>query len=95
MLIAAAVEMWIFAVHLPLMIGHVIPEEDEMWQCFLLLLDILKVSTCRVQSPGFAGYLEVLITIVSSSVVTQEQVLYQSSIIASTFHLKLLSELLK
>ena len=61
MLIAAAVEMWIFAVHLPLMIGHVIPEEDEMWQCFLLLLDILKVSTCRVQSPGFAGYLEVLI----------------------------------
>ena len=35
--------MWIFAVFLPLMIGHAIPE-DDMWQCFLLLLDILSVD---------------------------------------------------
>ena len=53
--------MWIFATYLPLMIGHMVPEDDDMWQCFLLLLDIMKVSTCRIQSPGLAGYLEVLV----------------------------------
>lgn len=60
--ITAAVEMWVFAVYLPLMIGQSIPEDEEMWQCFLLLLDILKVSTCRIQSPGLAGYLEALVS---------------------------------
>ena len=54
--------MWIFATYLPLMIGHMVPEDDDMWQYFLLLLDILKVSTCQIQSLGLAGYLEVLVS---------------------------------
>ena len=58
----SAVEMWIFATYLPLMIGRMVPEDDDMWQCFLLLLDIMKVSTCQIQSPGLAGYLEVLVS---------------------------------
>ena len=53
--------MWIFAVYLPLMIACLVPEDDDLWQCFLLLLDILKVSTSRVLSPGLAGFLEALI----------------------------------
>ena len=51
--------------YLPLMIGHIVPEDDDMWQCFLLLLDIMKVSTCRIQSPGLAEYLQVTIIICS------------------------------
>ena len=57
-----AVEMWIFAIYLPLMVGHLIPEDEDMWECFLLLLDIVKVSTSRIQSPGLAGYLEALVS---------------------------------
>lgn len=57
----AAVEMWIFAVYLPLMIGHIVPEDDKMWECYMLLLDILKLCTSRVQSPDLVAYLEVLI----------------------------------
>ena len=37
------------------LIGHMVHEDDEMWQC-------LKVSTCRIQSPGLVGYLEVLVS---------------------------------
>ena len=43
------------------MIACLVPEDGDLWQCFLLLLDILKVSTSRVLSPGLAGYLEALI----------------------------------
>lgn len=51
-----------FAVYLPLMIGHKVPENDEMWECYLLLLDILKLCTSRVQSPDLVAFLEVLIS---------------------------------
>ena len=43
--------MWRFAVHLPLMIGDKVPEEDQIWECFLLLLiEISKYCTARVTS---------------------------------------------
>ncbi len=73
------------------MIGYAIPEDDDMWQCFLLLLDILKVSTCRIQSPGLAGYLKSLLVIIIIHLfaVIQDIVLPQSSTTVSTYLLKL------
>ena len=55
-----AVQMWNLAINLPLMIGSKIPVDDEHWECFLLLLDILQLCTTRVASAGQAGYLEAL-----------------------------------
>ena len=40
--IITASQMWIFSTLLPLMIGDLVPEDDQKWECFLLLLDIVK-----------------------------------------------------
>lgn len=56
-----AAQMWNLAINLPLMIGSKIPVDDEHWECFLLLLDILQLCTTRFASAGQAGYLEALI----------------------------------
>ena len=61
-LIDTAAQMWILSINLPLMIGDLIPTDDEMWECFLLLLDILQLCTTRVASRDQAGYLEALIS---------------------------------
>ena len=53
--------MWNLAINLPLMIGDTIPRDYDKWECFLLLLDILQLSTARVASTGHAGILEALI----------------------------------
>ena len=53
--------MWNFAVYLPFIIGDKVPEGNEMWECFLLLLDITKVCTSRITSVSLANYLTVLI----------------------------------
>ena len=39
--------MWALAVNLPLMIGDKVPYNNEKWECFLVLLDILQVCTAR------------------------------------------------
>ena len=54
--------MWILARNLPLMIGDGISENDDIWECYLLLLDILQVCTARILSQGLAGYLKALIS---------------------------------
>lgn len=60
-LFSTASQMWVLAINLPLMIGDKVPPEDERWECFLLLLDILQVCTSKITSAGLAGYLEALI----------------------------------
>ncbi len=38
-----AAQMWALAINLPLMIGDQIPQDNEKWECFLMLLDILQL----------------------------------------------------
>ena len=56
-----AAQMWVLSVHLPVIIGSKIPEDNQEWECFLLLLDIVKLCTSRKASTSHVGYLEVLI----------------------------------
>ena len=53
--------MWNFAIFLPFLIGDLVPEDDPLWECFLLLLEILRICTSRVTSSASANYLKVLI----------------------------------
>ena len=53
--------MWNLAIYLPLFIGDEIPDDDCEWECFLLLLDILKICVSRVLSVDLIDYLKVLI----------------------------------
>ena len=53
--------MWMLGIYLPLIIGSEVPPEEPLWECFLLLLDILQITTARILSPGLAAYLGVLI----------------------------------
>ncbi len=57
----AAAQMWTLSIYLPLIIGNRVPLEDPLWECFLLLIDILKIVTARVLSPGLAAYLAALV----------------------------------
>ena len=59
--VSAAAQMWLLSVYLPLIIGSEIPPEEELWECFLLLLSILQITTARIVSPGLAAYLTTLI----------------------------------
>lgn len=52
---------WTLATYLPLIISDKVPEEDEKWECFLLLLDILRICTSRPMSKECANYLSGLI----------------------------------
>ena len=54
-------QMWYLAVYLPLLIGDEIPDDDNEWECFLLLLDILQICVSRVLSIDLIDYLKVLI----------------------------------
>lgn len=53
--------MWNLAVYFPLMIGNLIPDDDEEWKCFLLLLDILQICVSWIISVDLVGYLKDLI----------------------------------
>ena len=46
---------------LPLLIAHKVPEDDNLWKCFLLLLKIVDILTCPVSSLDICGFLRVLI----------------------------------
>lgn len=58
-----AAQMWNLAVYLPLMIGDKVPNGDKEWECYLVLLDILKISTSRLLSADMVHYLGSLIKI--------------------------------
>lgn len=53
--------MWNSAVYLPLMIGEQVPDGDNEWECYLLLLDILQICASRVLSFDLVDHLKVLI----------------------------------
>lgn len=53
--------MWNLSINLPLIIGDKIPCGDENWECFLLLIDILKLCTAKIASTAHAGILEAMI----------------------------------
>ena len=59
--LSVASQIWNFAVYFPLMIGDKIPEEEPLWECFLLLLEITKYCTARVTSPAAAAYVAALV----------------------------------
>lgn len=67
MIAIAAAQMWALAINLPLIIGDQTPEDNEKWECFLLLLDILQLCTARVVSSSHAGFLEALIMTTTNS----------------------------
>ncbi len=56
-----AAQMWNLAINLPVMIGHKIPIDDDNWECFLLLIDIVRLCTSRVATTAHAGILAALI----------------------------------
>ena len=59
--IILAAQMWNLAINLPILIGDKIPSEDDNWDFFLLLLDILQFCTAGVASSAQAGILGDLI----------------------------------
>ena len=59
--------MWNLAVYFPLMIGSLVPDDDEEWGCFLLLLDILQICVSWIVSTDLMGYLSDLISAYLSS----------------------------
>ena len=53
--------MWILSTYLPLIIGDQIPPDTDEWECFLFLLEILRVCTARVTSKDLSQYLAGLV----------------------------------
>lgn len=53
--------MWCLGKFLPLMIGNLIPEDDEKWQLFCTLLEIVDIVFSPVTSLDTIGVLEGLI----------------------------------
>ena len=56
-----AAQTWTFSTLLPLIIGDKIPHDDQLWECFLLLLEITKRCTAQVTSAASAAYVKALI----------------------------------
>ena len=54
--------MWNLATYLPLMIGDKVPGNDNFWECYLTLLEIMKVCTAKRTSEPAALYLSTLIS---------------------------------
>ena len=59
--------MWNLSIYLPLMIGDKVPNDDDQWECYLHLLDVLTVCMARVLSVDLVQYLEALIEIYLTS----------------------------
>ena len=55
--------MWNLSIYFPLLVGDKVPYDDEEWDCFLTLLDILQICISRILSVDLIQYLEVLIQI--------------------------------
>ena len=53
--------MWILGRFLPLMIGHLISEDDDHWTHFIQLLEIMDIVFAPNIDSHTPGYLEVLI----------------------------------
>ena len=55
-------QMWTFARFLPLIMAHLIEEDNEYWLNFLRLLDIIDILFAPVVSRETCAYLETLIS---------------------------------
>ena len=56
-----ASQMWNFATLLPLVLGDLIPDDNSKWECFLVLLEIIKMCTAKVTSQRASDYVKALI----------------------------------
>jgi hypothetical protein len=56
-----ASQMWTFARFLPLVIGHRIPEDNELWENYLCLLSIMDILFAPIVDKEDCCYLESLI----------------------------------
>ncbi len=56
-----AMQMWSMAFFFPLVMGYLIPKENEHWENFLRLLDIMDILFARSIPVDELGYLESLI----------------------------------
>lgn len=57
----AASQMWCMGRYLPLIVGDLIPEDNEYWQNFLLLLDIIDYIFAPTCNNTIVAYLHFLI----------------------------------
>lgn len=57
----SASQMWLLARILPLLVGDLIPRNDNNWLCFLKLLKISEICTANVLSEDTAAFLKLLI----------------------------------
>ena len=62
----AAAQMWNFVIYLPFFIVDKVPEDDFHWECFLLLLEILRYCTAKVTCKPSTMFLATLIDDLSS-----------------------------
>ena len=61
-LCSSAMQMWTLARFLPLVIGHLVPEDDAHWENFLCLLDIMDIIFACPVGAEACGDLEALIS---------------------------------
>lgn len=54
--------MWTLGRFLPLVIGHLVPEDNEYWENFLCLLDIMDIVFACPIGASACGDLEALIS---------------------------------
>ena len=59
--IILAIQMWTLARFLPLCIGHLVPEDNELWRNFLHLLEITDILFETFITKEDCGYLESII----------------------------------
>ena len=53
--------MWCLGRFLPMLVGDLVPEGDEYWENFLLLLDIVDELFAPVTTPERADYVAMLV----------------------------------
>ncbi|XP_015773170.1 PREDICTED: uncharacterized protein LOC107351398 [Acropora digitifera] len=54
-------QMWCLGLHLPLIVGNLVPEDDEHWQHYCALLQIVRIIFSPVINREQIPYLQVLI----------------------------------
>ena len=57
----SAVQMWCLMRFLPIMIGDIIPDDIQAWQCFQMLWNITSICSAREISDEQISYLKVLV----------------------------------
>ena len=54
-------QMWCLALHLPLLVGDYVPEDDEHWELLCVLLAIIRIAFAPTISENQVAYLQKLI----------------------------------